>query len=241
MRTLMDREGHTMISFKGSHFEKTMILNCVRWYVSYSLSYRNLEEMMAERGVEVDHSSINRWVIKYSPQLEKAFRNKHKRPVGKSWRMDETYIKIKGKWYYLYRAVDKEGKTVDFLLCKHRDKKSASRFFKKAIGSSGIPEKVTIDKSGSNNAALKDLNLIYGFITLFYFQMKIRQIKYLNNIIEQDHRGVKRITKGMLGFKSFNSARATLYGIELAHMIKKDQMENSGNLPVWEQFYVLAA
>ena len=124
----------------------------VRWYLAYALSYRDIEELMQERGVAVDHSTLNRWVIKYAPLLEDEFRRHHKSAIGRSWRMDETYVKIKGVWHYLYRAVDKEGNTVDFLLSKNRDKKAAKRFFKKAIDTHGLPEKVTIDKSGSNKS-----------------------------------------------------------------------------------------
>jgi putative transposase len=109
-----------MISFKWRHFKQEIILMLVRWYVAYSLSYRDIEELALERGLKVDHSTVNRWVIDYSPQLEESFRQHHKRPVGMSWRMDETYIKVKGKWVYLYRAVDKEGKTVDFRLSEQR-------------------------------------------------------------------------------------------------------------------------
>jgi putative transposase len=143
-----------MIDFKGHRIEKAIILTCVRWYLAYPLSYRNLEEMMAERGVSVDHSNIYRWVQKFTPKLEATFRQSKMRLVGTSWRMDETYIKIKGKWTYLYRAVDKGGQTVDFLLTRHRDKQAALRFFKKAVGQHDLPDKVTIDKSGANKAAL---------------------------------------------------------------------------------------
>ena len=129
----------------------------VRQYLAYPLRYRNLEEMLAERGVDVDHSSVYRWVQKFTPQLEAAFRKGKKRPVGTNWRMDETYIKIKGQWKSLYRAVDKEGQTIDFLLTAHRDKKVARRFFKKAIGQHGLPATVTIDQSGANTAALDAL------------------------------------------------------------------------------------
>ncbi|KAF2988707.1 hypothetical protein MJC1_04211 [Methylocystis sp. MJC1] len=123
-----------MIDFKGHRFEKTVILLCVRWYLAYPLSYRDLKDMMLERGVEVDHSNIYRWVQKFTPQLEAAFRKGEKRAVGNSWRMDETYIKVNGQWKYLYRAVDKHGHTIDFLLAAHRDKRAALRFFKKAVG-----------------------------------------------------------------------------------------------------------
>jgi putative transposase len=126
----------------------------VRWYVAYPISYWQLEEMMGERGVAVDHSTLNRWVIKYAPEVEKAFR-RWQRPVGRSWRMDETYVTIKGKWAYLYRAVDKEGHTVDFFLTPNRDRDAAEAFLRKAIRNQGVPEKITIDQSGSNTAAIR--------------------------------------------------------------------------------------
>ena len=141
------------ISFKGAHFPKEVILMGVRWYVAYPLSTRHVEELMEERGVEVDHSTINRWVIKYSPQLEEAF-HRRKRAVWMSWRMDETYIKVKGEWKYLYRAVDKQGQTIDFLLTEHRDKEAALCFLKKAIRRNGLPEKISIDGSDANEAAI---------------------------------------------------------------------------------------
>src|SRR5665213_2970499 len=162
-----------MIDFKGSQFERDIILWGVRWYVAYPISYRQLEEMMAERGVEVDHSSLNRWVLKYTPLLEMAFRQR-KRLVGISWRLDETYISVKGEWKYLYRAVDKAGDTVDFLLRAHRDKAAARRFFEQAIERNEAPEKVTIDKSGSNVAALEAINAGRRK------RIVVRQIKYLN-------------------------------------------------------------
>src|SRR6202051_177509 len=142
-----------MIEFKGNHVEREVILWGVRWYVAYPISYRELEEMMDGRGVEVDHSSLNRWVLKYVPLLEAQFRTR-KRPVGSSWRLDETYVKVKGVWKYLYRAVDKTGGTGDFLLTAKRDCKAALRFLRKAIRSNGTPEKITIDKSGANTAAI---------------------------------------------------------------------------------------
>jgi putative transposase len=227
-----------MIDFTGHRFAREIILICVRWYLAYPLSYRNLAEMMAERGVQVDHSNIYRWVQKFTPKLEASFRRSgSKRPVGKSWRMDETYIKVNGQWKYLYRAVDKVGQRVDFLLTAHRDKKAARRFFRKALRQHGLPEKVTIDKSGANTAALEALQEESGT------SIEIRQSKYLNNLVEQDHRAVKRIVRPMLGFKSFRSARRTLAGIELMHMLKKGQMisHNGQELSAAEQFYSLAA
>src|SRR5713101_4465374 len=206
-----------MLDIKRMRFPIDVILVCIRWYAAYPLSYRHLEEMMQERGVFVDHSSINRWTIRFLPLLEKIFR-KHKRPVGGSWRMDETYIKVKGIWTYLYRAVDKEGQTVDFLLTAKRDMAAAKRFFDKAMRYNDDPESVTMDKSGANKAAMDDINAGRDD------HIVVRQVKYLNNIVEQDHRAVKRVTKPMLGFKSFNSARSILAGIELMHMIRKGQM-----------------
>jgi putative transposase len=221
------------IEFKGSHFERDVILWGVRWYVAYPISYRQLEEMMEDRSVEVDHSTLNRWVLKYAPLLEQEFRAR-KRHVGCSWRMDETYVKVKGVWKYLYRAVDKAGATVDFLLTAKRDRRAASRFLRKAFGQHGAPEKITIDKSGANTAAIESYNAEHKAA------IEIRQVKYLNNIVEQDHRAVKRMVRPMLGFKSFHSAAATLAGIELMHMIRKGQLRTTGKLRPAEQFYSLA-
>ena len=225
------------ISFKGAHFPPEIILMGVRWYLAYPLSTRHVEELMLERGVHVDHSTVNRWVIKYSPQLEEAF-HRRKRPVWVSWRMDETYIKVKGVWRYLYRAVDKYGETIDFLLTEHRDKEAALRFLKKAIRRHGVPETITIDGSDANEAAIKRYNEEHGTA------IAIRQVKYLNNMVEQDHRAVKRITRPMLGFKAFAAAQCTLAGVELMHMIKKRQMvveAGDEGRTAAELFYSLAA
>jgi putative transposase len=203
-----------MISFKGAHFERDIILTCVRWYVAYPLSYRQLEELMQERGISVDHETINRWVTKYSPQPEAAF-HRRKRRVQLSWRIDETYIRVKGQWYYLYRAVDKTGQTIDFLLTEHRDERAATRFLTKAIRRHGVPETITIDWSEVGAAAIRGYNETHGMATI------IRQVKYLNNMVEQDHRAVKRLTRPMLGFKSFEAAPRTLAGIELMHICER--------------------
>jgi putative transposase len=164
-------------SIKGAHFPQDIILTGVRWYVAYPLSYRHVEELMEERGVPIDHATIQRWVVKYSPQLEAVF-HRRKRPVWVSWRMDETYIKVKGAWRYLYRAVDKYGQTIDFLLTEQRDEEAALRFLKKAIRRHGVPEKITIDGSAANEAAIKRYNEEHGTA------IAIRKIKYLNNIVE---------------------------------------------------------
>src|SRR5260370_19715558 len=217
---------------KRLHYPLEVILTCVRWYVAYSLSLGHVEEMMAERGIAVDHSTVHRWAIKLLPVLEKAFR-RCKRAVGKSWRMDETYVKIRGEWRYLYRAVDKEGNTVDFLLRARRNKAAAQSYFEKSIQQNGVPETVTIDKSGANLAALHAVNA--GRDTA----IKIRQVKYLNNVVEHDHRAIKRIIRptarrkcpwGMLGFKDFRCARVILSGIEIMHMITKGQMKHTGKI-----------
>ena len=184
----------------------------------------------------VDHSTRNRWVIKYAPEFEKQFRRRQC-PVGRSWRLDETYVKIKGKSAYLYRAVDKEGQTIDFLLTPTRDRDAAEAFLHKAIRTQGLPEKITIDKRGSNTAAITHYNKTHKTAIV------IRHSQYLNNLVEQDHRAVKRLTRPMLGFKSFWAACCTIAGIEVRHAIRKGQLRTTGN-PVptpAEQFYSLAA
>lgn len=171
-------------------------------------------------------------MIKLVPLFEKAFR-KCKRPVGKSWRVDETYVKVRGQWKYLYRAVDKDGNTVDFLLRAHRDKAAARRYFEKAIDQNGEPETITVDKSGANLAALEALNAERET------PIKVRQNKYLNNLVEQDHRAIKRIIRPMMGFKNFRCARIILSGIEVMHMIRKAQMKDGVGRTVAAQFYSL--
>jgi transposase-like protein len=220
---------------KRLHYPLDVILTCVRWYVAYPLSLRHLEEMMSERGTEVDHSTVHRWAMELLPVFEKVFR-RHKRTVGKSWRMDETHIKVKGQWKYRYRALDKDGNTVDFLLRARRDRLAARRYFEKSIAHHGAPETVTIDQSGANLTAVKAINAERET------PIKIRQRKYLNNIVEQDHRAIKRRTRPMLGFKKFGCARILLNGIELMHMINKGQMKNYGleRTPA-QQFYALVA
>jgi putative transposase len=143
------------------HYPLDVMLVCVRWYSAYPLSFRQIEEIMAERGVFVDHSTLHRWSIKMLPVLAAAFRRR-KRPVGRSWRMDETYVKINGQWKYLYRAVDRDGHTVDFLLRAKRDHAAARAFFERAMDLHGVPEKITIDKSGANTAAIMSIQADSG-------------------------------------------------------------------------------
>ncbi len=227
-----------MIDFKGAQYPKSVILYAVYFYVRYGVSYRDLEEIMSDRGVSVDHSSLNRWVIRYSPQIA-ANAQSRKRPTAVSWRMDETYIKVKGSWTYFYRAVDREGQTLDFMLSERRDTAAARRFFKRAIGANGVPDRVIIDKSGANLAGLQRVNVILKF-TGTGKTITVLQVKYLNNILEQDHRFIKRITGPMQRFKAFHSAAATVAGIETAHMIRKGQFCAKG-LTGAQQFAALAA
>jgi putative transposase len=227
-----------MVDFKGAHYPKSVILFAVFFYLRYPVSYRDLEEIMEKCGVDVDHATLNRWVVNYSPLIAAKAQAK-KRPTAISWRMDETYIKVRGKWMYHYRAVDRDGQTLDFMLSERRDKAAARRFFRRAIGTNGVPDRVVIDKSGANLAGLEAVNVILKF-TGTGQTIKILQVKYLNNILEQDHRFIKRTTGQMLGFKAFHFASATLEGIETAHMIRKGQFDANG-LTAFQQFAQLAA
>lgn len=203
----------------------------------FSLSYRELEEMAIIRGIKIDHATLQRWTIKFVALIDSEVR-KRKKPVNGSWRMDETYIKVSGSWMYLYRAVDSVGNTIDFLLKKRRDKAAAKAFLRKAIKHNGHPIKVTIDKSGSNISAIESINQGLEQDK----QIEIRQTKYLNNIIEQDYRFIKKRTKPMLGFKSFRSAKITLSGIENIRMIQKCQIIGANdNLSAFENFTTLMA
>ena len=219
--------------FRGHCFPKSIILHAVYLKLRFSLSYRDVEELMSIRGVKVDHATIQRWVFKFTPLIDRNFR-KRKKSVGSSWRMDETYIKVKGKWMYLYRAVDKGGSTIDFLLTKRRNKRAAHLFLIKAIRQHAIPGIINIDKSGSNKQAIKTYN------KRNFVKIKWRQCKYLNNIVEQDHRFVKWRIQHMLGFKSFESAQRTLNGIEIIRMLKKDQLKSPCSSTI-KSFYSLVA
>ncbi len=227
------------INFSGRHFPSCIILQAIRYYVSYKLSYREIEEILAERGIDAAHSTTNRWVIKYAPLLEHRARRK-KRPAAASWRMDETYINVKGQWKYYYRAVDKYGDVIDFLLCERRDEKAARAFFTKAIDHSGLPEKVVIDKSGANALALHNINVSLCLMGKMLNLIEVLQIKYLNNIVEQSHRRVKGKMHQCLGRKSDEGAKATLAGVELWSMIKNGQLYNPDGLSIWDEFYALA-
>ncbi|TRD16121.1 IS6 family transposase [Palleronia caenipelagi] len=218
-----------MIDFKGAHYPKEAILYAVFFYVRYAVSYRDLEEIMAERGVPVDHATLNRWVVKYAPLIADAAQQRKAATAG-SWRTDETYIKVKGEWTYLFRAVDRDGQTLDFMLSERRDEDAAIRFFERTIDRNGWPDKVVIDKSGANLAGLGNINIAL-ILAGWYWLIEVLQVTYLNNRIEQDHRFIKKITRSMMGFKSFNAAQAPLAGIETAHMIRKGQLGDAGSSP----------
>jgi putative transposase len=211
------------------------MLVCVRWYAAYPLSLRNPEEMMSACGVCVDHATVHRWALKILPLMAAVFRTR-KRPVGGSWLVDEPYILVGGQWKYLYRAVDRMGHAVDFLLTARRDEAAARRFFERAIDLHDVPEKITIDKSGANTAAVR------GLIDDSGLDIELRPSKYLNNIVEQDHRAIKRRVRPMMGFKSFWTARRILAGVETMHMIRKGQMScpKGTFTPLAQQFYGLA-
>ena len=209
--------------FKGRHFEREIIILCVRWYLRFKLSFRDLVEMMAERGLSLAHTTIMRWVQGFAPEFERRW-NRFARQSGDSWRVDETYIKIRGVWTYLYRAVDREGLTVDFRLSRRRDVMAAKFFFRKALKTQGRPPRViTLDGYAASHRAVRELpdeNAVWK-------DAKLRSSKYLNNMIEQDHRSVKARIGPMLGFKRFKRARITIAGIELLHRIRKNQFNLS--------------
>jgi transposase, IS6 family len=236
--------------FKWRHFEAEIILLCVRWYLRYSLSYRDLEEMMAERRLSVDHTTIYRWVQRYAPDLDKRCRP-HLKATNDSWRVDETYIKIKGTWTYLYRAVDSEGNTLEFLLSPTRDAEAAKRFFLKALHftadsaphacpleeqvteptapaesnpAQSAPRVINVDKNAAYPKAIAQLKAA-GILPE---SVELRQVKYLNNLVEQDHRFIKRLVKPGLGFFSVETAGRTLQGYEVMNMIRKGQVSGVG-------------
>ena len=224
--------------YRGRRFQTETIELCVRWYITYRLSYRDLVAMMAERGIIVSHTTIMRWVLRYVPKFEERWA-RHARCVNSSSRMDETAIRIRGRSSYLYRAVDKYWNSVDSLLREDRSVEAAQAFFRKAVITqrSRWPRKVTLDGNSASHRALRllrDENSRWRSV-------RVRSCRYLNNVVEHDHRAIKRRCASMLGFKSFKSAAITLAGIELMHMIRKGQLQScAGGLMPAAQFYSLA-
>ena len=205
--------------FKWRHFVAEVILGCIRWYLKYPISYRNLEEMMEKRGVNVDHTTIYRWIQHYSPEFEKRIKL-YARPLIFSYRIDENYIKVKGRWKYLYRALDRYGARIDFKLSHKRDVSSAKRFLKKALKHCyEVPLTFNTDKNVAYPRVLQQLK-DEGILSQ---NLKHLQVKYLNNVIESDHQRIKRRIRPMMGFQSFKTANRCLKGIEAINMMIKQQ------------------
>jgi IS6 family transposase len=248
--------------FKWRHFQADIILLCVRWYLRYALSYRDLEEMMLERGLHIDHTTIYRWVQDYAPELEKRCRP-HLKACNDSWKVDETYIKIKKVWMYLYRAIDSEGNTLEFLLSSTRDAEAATCFFLKALHSmaasapqarlvekqvpqptplsnttlvTSAPRVINVDKNAAYPKAIAELKTV-GVLPKY---VELRQVKYLNNLIEQDHRFIKRLVKPGMGFFSFETAQRTLQGYEIMNMIRKGQVQGVAKGDIRRQVALVA-
>jgi len=226
----------TSSPFKWRHFEGEMILLCVRWYLRYALSYRDVEELARERGLSVDHTTVYRWVQRYAPELDRRCRPSL-RATNDSYRVDETYIKIKKRWYYLYRAVDSTGATLDFMLSSTRDADAAERFFRRVLRASHTltPRVITVDKNAAYPVAFDALQ----HDNTLPETCRLRQCKYLNNMIEQDHRFIKRRVNPGLGFGTFSTAQQTIQGYEAMHMLRKGQLEGIAKGDVLTQNQVI--
>ena len=209
--------------FKGRHFTSEVILWALRWYLAFPISYRDLAAMLSDRGAAADRTTLFRWVQAYAAELEQGIR-RHLRPCTGSWRVDETYIKVKGAWTYLYRAVDSLGQTIDFLLSAQRDAGSAKRFFRKALAQPHTvnPRTITVDKNPAYPRAVANMKRVSE---LWRFS-DLRQRKYLNNIVEQDHRRIKRLVRPGLGFGGLETAKRAVAGYEA--MVRKGQVHNVG-------------
>jgi len=204
--------------FNWRHYESEIILLCVRWYLRYSLSYLDVVEMITDQGLSLDHTTIYCWVQRYAPELDKRCRP-YLRQTNDSWRVDETYVKVGDKWIYLYRAVDSTGQTLDFLLIQTRSTRAAKRFFRKVLGKPHItaPRVINVDKNPTYIGAVRGLKQD----NLLPKKCKRRPSPYMNNIIEQDHRFMKRKIKPGLGFFFYPTALRTIQGYEAMHMIRK--------------------
>jgi transposase, IS6 family len=222
--------------FKWRHFAPEIILCGVRWYLRYALSYRDVEELLLERGLHVDHTTVFRWVQRYAPELDRRCRPSL-RATNDSYRVDETYIKIKKPWYYLYRAVDSTGATLDFMLSATRDAAAAERFFRKVLGAghTTLPRVITVDQNAAYPSAFEALQRD----STLPETCLLRQCKYLNNVIEQGHRFVKRRVSPGLGFGAFHTAQRTIQGYEAIHMLRKGQIAGLGQRDVLAQNRVI--
>lgn len=229
---------HNSSPFKWRHFEPTIILLCVRWYCRYQLSYRDVEEMIHERGLDVDHTTVFRWVQRYAPEINKRVRQ-HLKMSGTSYRVDETYIKVGKSCKYLYRAVDKEGQTIEFMLSAKRDVSAAKRFFKKMMRADHrrLPFSISVDKNAAYPEAFTSLQVE----KILPLDCKLRRVKYLNNIIEQDHRFIKKKVRASQSFKRFYTAERTLEGIESINMMRKGQVKRlSGSDAMGQAKFVIS-
>lgn len=208
--------------FKWRHYTPDVFLLCVRWYCRCQLSYRDLEEMMRERGLSVDHVTVFRWVQRYAPEINKRMRP-HLKMSGTSYRLDETYVKVGAEWKYLYHAVDSTGQTIDFMLSAKRDVSAAKRFFKKLMRADHrrLPFTIGTDKHASYPGAF-DASVKEKVLPL---DCKLRRVKYLNNVIEQDHRAIRRRWRAAQCFRSFHTAKRAIEGIEALHMMRKGQVK----------------
>ena len=192
----------------------------MRWYLRYSLSLRDVEELLDERGLMADHTTVWRWVQRYGPELEQRLR-RHLKPTNKSWRVDETYVRVKGRWCYLYRAIDSTGATIDFLLSALRDAAAAKRLFRQALSDPSHPQPrvINTDQARLYGAAIPAVKA-EGILR---HRCRHRPVQYLNHILEQDHRAIKRRVKAKQNFREFQAARRTIEGYEAMHMIRKGQ------------------
>jgi transposase, IS6 family len=207
--------------FKWRQTEPALILCAVRWYLRYSLSLRDVEELLEERGLEADHTTVWRWVQRYAPELEQRLR-RYLKPTNKSWRVDETYVRVKGRWCYLYRAIDSTGATIDFLLSALRDADAAKRLFRNALSDRSHPQPrvINTDLAPIYSSAIPDIKKD----GVLRSRCRHRPVQYLNNILEQDHRAIKRRVNAKQGFREFQAARRTIQGYEAMHIIHKGQV-----------------
>lgn len=231
--------------FKDRHMDRSVILLCVCWYLAYNLSLRDLEELMAERGLSVDNSTVQLWVVHFSRQFLECFQQR-KRVVTGRWHLDEIYIKVRGQWMYLHRNIESFGETEKFFFTEHPDSSAAERFFQKAFARYGRPNRIVINGSQTNNKAIASCDLQNSLNDRPRRSLKpirICKSKYLNSRLEQDHRRINRRIRSMLGFKSMQRARTILAGIEMVHLMRKKQTRFGHNPhpSISEQFKILAA